>query len=109
MTHHCNDLPPLDSEGYLLDLKDWNEKIAHHLATANQITLTAQHWEVVHLLRDYYHTYQHSPSMRPLCKYLSQHLGSDKGRSIYLLTLFPQSPAKLAALIAGLPKPDNCL
>ena len=28
---------------------------------------------------------------------------------MYLLKLFPGSPAKLASKIAGLPKPDNCL
>jgi tRNA 2-thiouridine synthesizing protein E len=36
-------------------------------------------------------------------------LGEEKGRSVYLLTLFPGSPAKLAARIAGLPRPEHCL
>ena len=43
--------------------------------------------------------------MRPLCKYAATHLGPDKGRSVYLLQLFPNSPAKRLAKIAGLPKP----
>jgi tRNA 2-thiouridine synthesizing protein E len=47
--------------------------------------------------------------MRPLSKYIKQELGADKAGSIYLLTLFPGSPAKLAAKIAGLPRPENCL
>jgi tRNA 2-thiouridine synthesizing protein E len=42
-------------------------------------------------------------------KAVKQSLGDDKGRSIYLMQLFPGSPAKLAARLAGLPKPDNCL
>ena len=47
--------------------------------------------------------------MRPLVKYVSQTLGSDKGSSIYLLQLFPGSPAKVASKIAGLPRPEHCL
>ncbi len=47
--------------------------------------------------------------MRPLVKYCALKLGPDKGRSIYLMSLFPGSPAKLGSKIAGLPKPDNCL
>ena len=48
-------------------------------------------------------------AMRPLVKYCAARLGADKGRSIYLISLFPGSPAKLGSKIAGLPKPDNCL
>jgi tRNA 2-thiouridine synthesizing protein E len=47
--------------------------------------------------------------MRALVKYCGLRLGADQGRSIYLLSLFPGSPAKLGSKIAGLPKPDNCL
>jgi len=47
--------------------------------------------------------------MRPLCKTVAEHCGLEKGRSIYLLQLFPGSPAKLVARYAGLPKPKNCL
>jgi tRNA 2-thiouridine synthesizing protein E len=47
--------------------------------------------------------------MRPLCKSIAAILGSEKGRSLYLNQLFPGSPAKQVALLAGLPKPKNCL
>jgi tRNA 2-thiouridine synthesizing protein E len=47
--------------------------------------------------------------MRALVKRTEQLLGSEKGRSIYLLQLFPTSPAKYSCKIAGLPKPANCL
>ena len=46
---------------------------------------------------------------RPLVKLVGPRLGPAKGRSIYLRQLFPDSPAKLAARLAGLPRPDNCL
>jgi len=47
--------------------------------------------------------------MRPLVKLVQESLGADKGTSIYLLGLFPGNPAKVAAKIAGLPRPTNCI
>ena len=44
-----------------------------------------------------------------LVKLVAARLGATKGNSIYLLSLFPGNPAKLAAKIAGLPRPTNCL
>ncbi|WP_200821158.1 TusE/DsrC/DsvC family sulfur relay protein [Oceanicoccus sp. KOV_DT_Chl] len=99
----------LDKEGFLKNLHDWDEDIADQLASNESIELSADHWEIIHLLRHFYQQFEISPAMRPLVKYITQHLGKDKGRSIYLLQLFPGSPAKIAAKIAGLPKPDNCL
>lgn len=102
-------LPPCDEEGYLLDLADWQEAVAEALAASEGLTLTPAHWEVIHALREFHARFGLSPAMRPLCKYLKETLGPEKASSIYLLELFPGSPAKRAARIAGLPKPDNCL
>jgi len=99
----------VDKEGFLLDLQDWSEPVAVALAKQEGMTMTREHLEVVHVLREFYQTYQLSPAMRPLVKYVGQQLGKEKGNSLYLLGLFPGSPAKLAAKLAGLPKPDNCL
>ena len=99
----------VDKEGFLLDRGAWNKSIAQQLAAQHNIELTERHWEIIELLRRFYADYEHAPAMRALVKYTAQELGKDKGRSIYLLTLFPGSPAKLGAKIAGLPKPDNCL
>ena len=98
-----------DKEGFLRKLSDWEPQVAEQIARAENLALTPAHWEVVHLLRDYYREYDASPAMRPLVKYCAAQLGADKGRSIYLMSLFPGSPAKLGSKIAGLPKPDNCL
>lgn len=99
----------IDEEGYLCELNDWNESVAQSLAQQEGIDLTAAHWEIIHLVRDFYQQYELSPAMRPLVKQIALKLGKDKGRSIYLMQLFPQSPAKLLSKIAGLPKPTNCL
>lgn len=98
-----------DDEGYLADLSQWEPAVAEYLAAQEGLELTEAHWEVLYLLRDFYARFQHSPAMRPLVKAVKQALGDDKGRSIYLMQLFPGSPAKLGARLAGLPKPDNCL
>ncbi len=99
----------LDDEGYLRNLNDWSEEIAALLAEHENIVLTSDHWEVIKVIREFYDNFEHSPAMRPLVKAVSLKLGKDKGKSIYLMKLFPGSPAKLVAKIAGLPKPDNCL
>ncbi|WP_323844468.1 TusE/DsrC/DsvC family sulfur relay protein [Microbulbifer magnicolonia] len=99
----------LDKEGYLRNLDDWSPAVAEQLAIAEDIELTEAHWEVVRLLQDFYREFELSPAMRPLVKYVGQHLGADKGKSIYLMQLFPPSPAKVASKIAGLPKPTHCL
>lgn len=98
-----------DQEGFLVDLNRWSETVARQIAAGEGIKLEAQHWEVIHLLRTFFQEYDSSPAMRALVKYVALHLGPDKGKSLYLLTLFPGSPAKIGCKIAGLPKPDNCL
>ncbi|RYY03068.1 MAG: TusE/DsrC/DsvC family sulfur relay protein [Gammaproteobacteria bacterium] len=99
----------LDKEGFLVNLNDWNEKVAEFIAEKDQINLTKAHWEVIYLVREFYQTFQISPSMRALVKRTEQVLGKEKGKSIYLLQLFPTSPAKFVSKIAGLPRPSNCL
>jgi tRNA 2-thiouridine synthesizing protein E len=102
-------LPPLDPEGYLENLQDWSPDVAESLAHQEDKELTPEHWEILWLLRQFYQEFELSPAMRPFSKYIHQELGADKARSIYLMQLFGESPAKTAARLAGLPKPDNCL
>lgn len=98
-----------DEEGYLLDLSQWSEALAEEIAAKEQLELTDAHWEILRVLRGFYEQFEVSPAMRPLVKAVTKELGSEKGKSIYLMKLFPGSPPKLAAKIAGLPKPANCL
>ncbi len=99
----------VDDDGFLRNRADWDTEVASALAAKEGIELTPAHLEVIQLLRQFHSEFQLSPAMRPLVKYVGLHLGADKGKSIYLLQLFPGSPAKLASKLAGLPKPDNCL
>ena len=97
-----------DQEGFLKNLSDWSEQTAMDIAHSEKITLSDNHWEVIHLIRNFYHTYKIFPSTRVLVKSMASELGHDKGRSVYLMSLFPGTPLKLLSKIAGLPKPPNC-
>ncbi|MBB1521471.1 TusE/DsrC/DsvC family sulfur relay protein [Aquipseudomonas guryensis] len=99
----------LDKDGYLAELDDWSPAAAEALATAEDLQLSAEHWEILELLRAFYAEFQLSPATRPLIKYVALKLGPEKGNSLHLNRLFKGTPAKLAAKLAGLPKPTNCL
>lgn len=99
----------LDKDGYLVDLNEWSTDVANALAAAEPLELTAEHWEILELLRGFYAEFQLSPATRPLIKYTALKLGPQKGNSLHLNTLFNGTPAKLAAKLAGLPRPTNCL
>ncbi|MCY1418264.1 Sulfurtransferase TusE [compost metagenome] len=100
---------PLDKDGYLQDLGDWSREVAQALAAGEGLALSPEHWEVLELLRQFYQEFQLSPATRPLIKYTAARLGPEKGNSLYLNHLFNGTPAKLAAKLAGLPKPTNCI
>lgn len=99
----------VDEEGYLVNLSDWDETVAEHLAKEEKIDLTQNHWEVINFLREYYSEYQIAPAIRVLTKAIAKKLGPDKGNNKYLYELFPYGPAKQACKIAGLPKPTGCI
>ncbi len=99
----------LDKDGFLVDLSDWNEAVAEALARREELELEDEHREVLRLLREFYAEFQLSPATGPLIKYTALKLGPEKGNSMHLNRLFKGTPAKLAAKLAGLPKPSNCL
>ena len=97
------------NENFLLDWKDWSEKIARTIAQNESITLTPQHWTVIYKVRDFYAQYQTTPPLRVLVKLLKEQHGGTCGTSLYLQQLFPPAAAKQIAKIAGLPKPKKCI
>ncbi|KJH82832.1 TusE/DsrC/DsvC family sulfur relay protein [Stutzerimonas stutzeri] len=99
----------VDQDGFLVNLEDWSEPVATALAEAEGLSLETEHWEILHLLREFYREFQLAPATRPLIKYTALKLGPEKGNSMHLNRLFKGTPAKLAAKLAGLPKPSNCI
>jgi tRNA 2-thiouridine synthesizing protein E len=99
----------LDKDGFLVELSAWSFEVASALAAAEDIELSPEHWEILELLRNFYDEFQLSPATRPLIKYTALKLGPEKGNCLHLNRLFKGTPAILAAKLAGLPKPTNCL
>ena len=101
----------LDEEGYLVDLSSWTKDIAEALAANDQppVDLSAEHWDIIDFLREYYEEYQIAPAVRVLTKAVGKRLGRSKGNSKYLYGLFPYGPGKQACKYAGLPKPTGCV
>jgi TusE/DsrC/DsvC family sulfur relay protein len=93
----------VNSEGFLVEPADWTEAIAHEIAAGEGITeLTDRHWLVIKFMRQEYQQKETAPNVRALAK--------TSGVSIKeLYQLFPKGPAKLAAKIAGVPKPHGCI
>lgn len=93
----------VDAEGFLTDAGQWTEAIAEEIARGAGIeTLTPRHLKVVRFMRETYLETGSAPTIRAL--------GKTSGVPIKeLYALFPKGPAKLAAKIAGIPKPRGCI
>jgi dissimilatory sulfite reductase related protein len=93
----------LNDEGFFQDPQQWTPEVAAELATADGITkLTDQHWRVIEFMRAEYFAKGTGPTVRVL--------GKASGVSVKeLYQLFPKGPAKMAARIAGIPKPKGCI
>ena len=93
----------VDDEGFLEKSEQWNEDVATEIArTAGIDSLTERHWKVIRFMRDRFLTTGQAPTIRTL--------GKESGVPIKeLYQLFPKGPAKLAAKIAGIPKPHGCI
>jgi TusE/DsrC/DsvC family sulfur relay protein len=93
----------LNDEGFLVDPTQWNEVMAVELARGEGIDeLTDRHWQVLRFMRSEYAEKGTGPTVRIL--------GKTSGVPIKeLYQLFPKGPAKMAAKIAGIPKPRGCI
>ena len=93
----------INDEGFLLDSSKWTREIAEAIARESGVwPLTEQHWTVLSYCRDDAAREGQPPGMRRIAK----NSGVDM-KSLY--QLFPKGPGKLAARIAGLPKPKSCV
>jgi len=94
---------PVNDEGFFTDPDQWREEMAPEIACEADIDeLTEQHWQVIKHVRHEYADKGSGPTVRAL--------GKTSGVSVReLYELFPKGPAKLAAKIAGVPKPRGCI
>ena len=93
----------VNDEGFFTDPAQWTEDMAPQIARQGGIAeLTDRHWQVIKFMRQEYQARGTGPTVRVL--------GKTSGVSIKeLYQLFPQGPAKIAAKIAGIPKPRGCI
>jgi TusE/DsrC/DsvC family sulfur relay protein len=91
-------------EGGLLGLEDWSEQIAQELAAEEGITLSKEHWIVIHFLRDHYQRCGPCSNGRAVLHLLEDNF-SQLGDKKHLYHLFPRGPVVQAYKIAGLPLP----
>jgi dissimilatory sulfite reductase related protein len=93
----------VDGEGFFSDPEQWRAEMVPEIAMESGIeTLSEQHWQVIKFMRHEYTEKGAGPSVRALSK--------TSGVTIKeLYQLFPKGPAKLAAKIAGIPKPRGCI
>ena len=92
----------VNDEGFFENPDEWNEEMAPEIARTEGIELSEQHWRVIKFMRAEYAEKGTGPTVRVL--------GKTSGVSIKeLYQLFPKGPAKVAAKIAGIPKPRGCI
>ncbi|ORU94384.1 MAG: sulfur relay protein TusE [Cycloclasticus sp. symbiont of Poecilosclerida sp. N] len=98
-----------DEYGFLQTRSQWSESIADALALEDGLKLSARHWEIIRFSQRYYDAFGHQPNARLFGQAIKKSLGTEKGSSIYLYTLFPKGPLKCANKYAGLPIPPSCI
>ena len=93
----------VNEEGFFVHPETWTEEMVPELVRREGIDpLTDKHWQVIRFMRSQYLEKGTGPTVRLL--------GKISGVSIKeLYQLFPKGPAKVAARVAGIPKPRGCI
>lgn len=93
----------LNDEGFFENPDSWTEEMAPELAAREGIDeLTDKHWQVIRFMRKEFAEKGTGPTVRVL--------GKTSGVTVKeLYQLFPKGPAKVAARVAGIPKPRGCI
>lgn len=92
----------VNEEGFLNDATQWTPEIGEAIAEAIGLHLTPEHWKVITFCREDAAREGQPPGLRRIAK-----LSGVGTKELY--ALFPKGPGKLAARVAGLPKPHGCV
>jgi len=93
----------VDAEGFLTDFSQWTREVAEAIAKEEGIgVLTPSHWKVIEFMHKEFKENGQVPSVRKLNK-----SGVISTKELY--EIFPGGPAKKAARIAGMKKPEGCV
>jgi len=102
-------LPPINAEGYLINVDDWSQELAEFIALQENIELDEITWAIINFVRDFYLEYKIMPLNRIITQHIRTQFGLEIGNSIYIQKLFPNGLLRQVSKIAGLPKPIQCL
>jgi len=93
----------VNEEGFFEHPDEWTRDMAPEIAKEEGIDqLTTRHWQVLDFMRKEYADHGTGATVRVL--------GKASGVSVKeLYELFPKGPAKVAAKVAGIPKPRGCI
>ena len=91
-----------DDDGFMADANAWSQEIGEAIANVLEIELTDDHWKVIDFARKEYTENDDAPSLRRITRTLNI-----TTKDLY--AMFPGGAAKIAAKIAGLPKPTGCI
>lgn len=89
--------------GYLVNLDDWSEGLAEHMAQSEDLELTPRHWDVIKYLREEYTQNGNQPNTRSLVKHMEKVWG-ERISAKTLYDLFPGDPSKQGGRVSGLPE-----
>jgi len=92
----------VNNEGFMTDATQWTPEIGEAIADDLGLKLTPDHWRVITFCREDAAREGQPPGLRRIAK-----LSGVGTKELY--ALFPKGPGKLAARVAGLPKPHGCV
>jgi tRNA 2-thiouridine synthesizing protein E len=92
----------VNEEGFMTDAAQWTPEIGEAIAEEIGLHLTPEHWRVITFCREDAAREGQPPGLRRISK-----LSGVGTKELY--ALFPKGPGKLAARVAGLPKPHGCV
>jgi tRNA 2-thiouridine synthesizing protein E len=98
----------LSEAGWLLNLDEWSEDLAHEIAKNESIELTDEHWDIINLARSYFTENGTVCEPRKFSKLMQEKYGKDRSSQQYIYSLFPTGLIKCANKVAGLPRPKGC-
>ena len=99
----------LSEAGWLLNLEELTEGLAHEIAKNEQIAeLTDEHWDIINTAREYFVENGTVAEPRLFTKIMKKKYGADRSSQKYIYSLFPTGLIKCANKVGGLPRPKGC-
>jgi TusE/DsrC/DsvC family sulfur relay protein len=102
LLEYCGHQVTVNDEGFMTDAAQWTPEIGEAIAEEIGLKLTPEHWKVITFCREDAAREGQPPGLRRISK-----LSGVGMKELY--ALFPKGPGKLAARVAGLPKPHGCV